>query len=100
MFGADGGIADLDRASGCCLSVGGPSGGVGETADVMEHGGDLGTFGSEARCQYLARGCVQLRGFVEAAQLYFSSTARSLRTRAVARSSLGRCRSAIANARR
>ena len=49
MVGADGGITDLDRASGRCLSVGGPSGGVGETAEVMQHGGDLWMVGSEAQ---------------------------------------------------
>jgi hypothetical protein len=67
MVGTDGGITDFDRAGGRGLPVGGPSGGVGETAEVMQHGGDLGIVGSEARSQYLAGGCVQLRGFVEAA---------------------------------
>ena len=67
MVGADGGIADLDRAAGRGLSVRGPSRGVGEAADVMQHGGDLGVVGSEAGNQYLKRGCVQLRGFVEVA---------------------------------
>jgi hypothetical protein len=64
--GADGGIPDLDRAAGRGLSVGGPSGGVRKTADVMQHGSDLSIVG-ESRCQYFARGCVQLRGFFEAA---------------------------------
>jgi hypothetical protein len=48
MASADGGIADLDRAPSRCLSLGGSSDGVGEAADVMEHGGDLAVAGSEA----------------------------------------------------
>ena len=67
MFGADRGITDLDRAACRGLSVSGPSGGVGKTTDVMQHGGDLRIVGSESHCQYFARGCVQLSGFFEAA---------------------------------
>ena len=67
VVGPEGGVADLDGAAGGRLSVGGAPGGVGEAADVVQHGGDLGIVESEARGQHLARSGVQLRGFVEAA---------------------------------
>jgi hypothetical protein len=99
VVGPEGGVADIDRTAGCCLSVGGASGGVGEAADVVEHGGDRGIVGSEAGGQHRACGLVQ-RAASSKPPVCLSSTARSLRTRAVVRSSAGRCRQATSSARR
>jgi hypothetical protein len=69
MVGAKAGLPDRDGIASRSLSLGGASRGVGEAADVVEHGRDFRVVGAQLRLEHGTRTLIELSGFFKRARV-------------------------------